>query len=329
MRASMEPIAEDKTSVNGLYCLAQETMVASMDQMRVFVEVVRRGGFAGAGRALDMPRSTVSRWVRELETELGVRLLQRTTRKVELTEIGDGYFRRSVDVVDAAARAGAWAASQSARPQGTLVITTFHLFADSFLAPLLARYLDENPGTSAQVRLDERDLDLVAEQVDVAIRIGAQSDSSMVVRKLADLHVWLVASPDYVAKFGLPAHPRQLSDHKTVFYGHGRAPRSVHFHDGCEQADLQLTTRVSASSIALVRQLSLGGVGIGAVPPVLIHDDLAAGRLVRVLADWEHDGGEPIFVAYPSRSHLPPKVRAFVDLLAEVVTTESVNGYGA
>ena len=174
------------------------------NQMRVFVEVVRRGGFAAAARSLGMPRSTVSRWVQELERRLGVRLLQRTTRNVELTEIGAGYYERGAKAVDAAGQASAWVLAQSERPQGTLVITTFQLFAETLLAPLLITYLDDNPGMSAQVLLSERNVDLVSEHVDVAVRIGRMADSSLVVRKLADLEAWLVASPTYLAKRGTP-----------------------------------------------------------------------------------------------------------------------------
>ncbi len=296
------------------------------NHLRVFVEVVRRGGFAAAARGLGMPRSTVSRWVQELEQRLGVRLLQRTTRNVELTEIGAGYYERGAIAVDAAGHAGAWVHSQSERPQGTLVVTTFQLFAETLLAPLLVAYLQDNPGMSTQVVLNERNIDMVGEHVDVAVRIGPMADSSLVVRKLADLEVCLVASPRYLAEHGAPAHPRELLSRSTVVYGHGQGAVPVRFDDGEHQLDVPLSSRCAANSIELVRQLTLGGLGIGAVPRILIHDDLATGRLVRILPRWSNDGSQPIFVVYPSRSHLPRKVRAFVDLLTAEVTSATVNG---
>jgi len=302
-------------------------MVADdFNRLRVFVEVVRRGGFASAARALGMPRSTVSRWVQELEQALGVRLLQRTTRKVELTEIGAGYYERSERAVDAAGQASAWVQSQADRPQGTLAITTFQLFAETVLGPLLVTYLEDNPGMSAQVVLSERNIDLVGEHVDVAIRIGSMADSSLVVRKLADLEVCLVASPSYLAKHRAPAHPRELADHSVVLYGHAQEAVMVRFDNGKEQLDVSLSGRCAANSIELVRQVTLGGLGIGAVPRILVHEDVAAGRLIRVLPKWANDGGQPIFVVYPSRSHLPRKVRVFVDLLTTAVTSSAVNG---
>ncbi len=273
-----------------------------------------------------MPRSTVSRWVQELELQLGVRLLQRTTRKVELTEIGAGYYERGAKAVDAAGQASAWVHSQSERPQGTLVITTFQLFAETLLGPLLVTYLEDNPGMSAQVVLNERNIDLVGEHVDVAVRIGSMADSSLVVRKLADLEAFLVASPHYLAKHGTPTHPRELVDHSMVLYGHGQDTLAVRFDDGDEHLDVSLSSRCAANSIELVRQVTLGGLGIGAVPQILVHEDLAAGRLVRVLPEWSNDGSQPIFVVYPSRSHLPRKVRAFIDLLTAEVTSVTVNG---
>ncbi|MCH9684085.1 MAG: LysR family transcriptional regulator [Deltaproteobacteria bacterium] len=301
-------------------------MESDFNRLRVFVEVVERGGFAAAARGLGMPRSTVSRWMQELEQQLGVRLLQRTTRKVELTEIGVGYYERGVKAVDAARQASAWVHSQSERPHGTLVIATFQLFAETLLGPLLVTYLEDNPGMSAQVVLNERNIDLVGEHVDVAVRIGSMADSSLVVRKLADLEGCLVASPDYLAKHGSPAHPRELVDHSTVVYGHGQDAVTVRFDDGDQHLDVSLSSRCTTNSIELVRQVTLGGLGIGAVPPILVHEDLVAGRLVRVLPEWSNDGTQPIFVAYPSRIHLPRKVRAFVDLLTAEVTSAAVNG---
>lgn len=312
--------------MSGLLCLTDETMSDDFNRLRVFVEVVQHGGFAAAARGLGMPRSTVSRWVQELEQQLGVRLLQRTTRKVELTEIGAGYYERGARAVDAAVHARAWVQSQSERPQGTLVITTFQLFAETLLGPLLVTYLEDHPGLSAQVMLNERNIDLVGEHVDVAVRIGSMADSSLVVRKLADLEVCLVASPSYLATHGSPAHPSELLDHSVVLYRHGQDAVTVRFDDGERHLDLALSSRCSANSIELVRQVTLGGLGIGAVPPILIHEDLAAGRLVKVLPEWSNDGSQPIFVVYPSRSHLPRKVRAFVDLLTTEVTSSSVNG---
>ena len=150
-------------------------------------------------------------------------------------------------------------------------------------------------------------------------------DSSLVVRKLADLEVCLVASPSYLAKRSAPTHPRELSDHSTVFYGHSQDVAKVRFDDGQQHLDVSLSNRCAANSVELVRQVTLGGLGIGALPLIMIHEDLAAGRLVRILPAWSNDGSQPIFVAYPSRSHLPRKVRAFVDLLTARVTSSAIN----
>lgn len=294
--------------------------------MRVFVEVVRHKGFAPAARSLAMPRSTVSRWVQELESQLGVRLLQRTTRKVELTEIGAGYYTRASMAVDVAEQARSWAHSQSERPQGTLVITTFQLFADTLLGPLLVSYLGDNPAMSTRVLLSERNIDLVSEHVDVAVRIGVMQDSSLVVRKLADLTGYLVASPSYLAKHGHPTHPRELVDHSMSLYGHAQDATTILFSKGNQQVPVSVLSRCGANSIELLRQVALGGATIGAIPGILVHDDLATGRLVQVLPEWDTNRSQPIYVAYPSRSHLPRKVRTFVDLLTAKVTSAEVNG---
>lgn len=300
-------------------------MNENFNQLRVFVEVVRRGGFTPAARALDMPRSTVSRWVQELENRLGVRLLQRTTRNVQLTEIGEGYYQRGLQAVEQAGEAYAWVESHAEAPQGTLRIATFQLFAGTLLGPVLVSYLEQNPGMSVQVVISERNIDLVDEQIDLAVRIGALPDSSLVVRKLAHMDGWMVASPGYLANHGSPAHPRELAGHSNMIYGHSRDTVTLPFDDGHERLDVSLPSRCVANSIELVRQVTLGGLVIGVLPPMLVHEDLAAGRLVRVLSGWSI-GAMPMYVAYPSKSHLAQKVRAFVDLLVAQVTSDAVHG---
>lgn len=296
-----------------------------LNQLRVFVEVVRQGGFSAAARALDMPRSTVSRWVLELEKRLGVRLLQRTTRSVDLTEIGEGYYERGLQAVELAGQAHAWVQSHAEAPKGTLRITTFQLFAATLLGPVVVAYLEQHPGMSVQVVIGERNLDLVDDHIDLAVRIGILPDSSLVVRKLADMAGWMLASPSYLARHGTPTHPSELAQHSNMMYGHSQDPITLAFNNGPERLDVSLPSRCMANSIELVRQVTLGGLVLGVLPPMLAHEDVAAGRLVRVLPQWSI-GSLPMYVAYPSRSHLPKKVRAFVDLLVTQVTSEAVQG---
>lgn len=296
-----------------------------LNQLRVFVEVARQGGISAAARALDMPTSTVSRWVQELERRLGVRLLQRTTRSVQLTEIGEGYYRRALSVVESFEEAHAWVRSRAEVPTGTLRVTTFQLFAATLLGPVVVAYLEQNPGMSVQVIVGERDLNLIDERIDVAIRVGSLSDSSLVVRKLAQMDGWMLASPEYLDRHGAPAHPRELARHSNLVYKHHQEAITLPFSNGREQFDVTLPSRCAANSVELVRQATLGGLGVGFLPPMLVHDDVAAGRLVRLLPDWT-TVSLPMYAVYPSRRHLAQKVRAFVDLLAARVTTESVHG---
>jgi DNA-binding transcriptional LysR family regulator len=298
-------------------------MQGDLNQLRVFVEVVRQGGFSAAARSLDMPRSTVSRWVRELEKTLGVRLLQRTTRSVQLTEIGEGYYRRGLQAVDLAGQANAWVQSRAVAPHGTLRIATFQLFAATLLGPILVSYLDQNPGMSVQVVVSERNIDLIDEHIDLAVRIGTMPDSSLVVRKLAQMEGWILASPGYLAKNGVPSHPSELSQHSNMIYGHSQDLVTLPFDNGLERLDVSLPSRCVGNSIELVRQVTLGGMVIGFLPPMLAHEDLAAGRLVRLLPKWSV-GTLPMYVAYPSRRHLAQKVRAFVDLLAAQINSDVV-----
>lgn len=300
-------------------------MTDDLNQMRVFVEVARQGGFSAAARILNMPRSTVSRWVQELEKRLGVRLLHRTTRRIQLTEIGEGYYRRGLRAVASVEEAQAWVRSRAEVPQGTLRVSTFQLFAQTLLGPVLLDYLDQNSGMAVQVIIDERDVDLVGERIDIAIRIGSLTDSSLVVRKLGQLGGWVLASPEYLAQRGAPAHPSELAAHSNLIYGHDQETITLPFDDGQDHLDVSLPSRCVANSIELVRQLTLGGLGIGFLPPILAHEDVAAGRLVRLLPRWR-TASLSIYAVYPSRKHLAQKVRTFVDLLAAHVTTEALQG---
>jgi DNA-binding transcriptional LysR family regulator len=300
-------------------------MKDDLNQIRVFVEVVRRGGFSAAARALEMPRSTVSRWVQELEKRLGVRLLQRTTRSVQLTEIGEGYYQRGLRAVESFEEAHLWAQSRTEAPRGILRITTFQLFAQTMLSPLLVAYLEQNPGMSVQVVISERDVDLIGERIDLAIRVGDLNDSSLIARKLARMDGWMVASPTYLSKNGTPEHPSELPQHSNLIYKHDLEPVTLPFRSGKADLEFTLPSRCAANSIELVRQLTLGGLGVGFLPPMLTHGDLAAGRLVRLLPEWTTQSLS-IYAVYPSRRHLAQKVRSFVDLLAAQVTSEAIQG---
>lgn len=300
-------------------------MEDDLNQLRVFVEVARQGGVSAAARVLDMPTSTVSRWVQQLEKRLGVRLLQRTTRSIQLTEIGEGYYQRAVRAMTSLEEAQAWARSRAEVPSGTLRVTTFQLFAETLLGPVLLTYLEHNPGMSVQVITNERNVDLIDERIDVAIRVGSLSDSSLVMRRLAQMDGWMVASPAYLARHGTPTHPRELAHHSSLIYRHDQEPITLPFSSDQEHLSVTLTGRCIANSIALVRQLTIGGQGIGFLPPMLAHDDLAAGRLVRLMPNWSTTSLS-IYAVYPSRKHLAQKVRIFVDILIAQITSEAVQG---
>ena len=300
-------------------------MEENLNQLRVFVEVARQGSVSSAARLLDMPTSTVSRWVQELEKHLGVRLLQRTTRRIHLTEIGEGYYQRALKVVESFEDAHSWVSNRVKVPKGTLRITTFQLFAETLLGPVLVDYLEQNREVSVQVVVNERDLDLIEERIDVAIRVGSLADSSLISRKIAQMHGWIVASPADLSKHGTPTHPMNLAQHSNLIYRHNQEPVTLPFTRGKDHLEVTLSSRCAANSVALVRQLTIGGLGIGFLPPILAHEDLASGRLVRLLPDWTTTS-LAIYAVYPSRKNLAQKVRTFIDLLAEKVNSETVQG---
>lgn len=288
-----------------------------LGSMRVFAKVVEQGSFARAAAALGMSATVVTRNVADLEAHLGTRLLNRTTRRLSLTETGQQYLERVRQILADIDDADATASSSSRKPSGTLRIYCHPGFGQSQLAMLLPLYAQAMPDVVLDVTLADHTIDLVEEGFDVGIFLGLQKfDASMIARRLATSNVVLCASPAYLARRGTPATPAEISHHDCLNFAFEQLRHhwSVYWND--ELVNVPITSRMVSNSGAVLRQAALAGMGIMPRSSFTLEDDLGSGRLVQLL-QGHHLGQLSVMMVYPSRRLLSAKVRSFVEFMSE------------
>lgn len=289
----------------------------TLTSMAVFRQVVDRGTIVAAARATGLSAEMAGHHLRSLETRLGIRLLYRTTRRLSLTEAGRAYYDRCVAVLDEVAIAEAEAAQLQTDPRGHLKIAAPLAFGRSALVAPLAAFTQKYPEVSIDLDLSERNVQLVDEHYDLALRLGDLPDSSLVARRLADFPLMLVASPDYLAGASALDHPADVGSHEALIYTQTGNPRLWQFVDGAGKSVAVTTAgRIAASDVEFLLQLALQGRGLLQVPAFLLGDYLATGRLVQLLPTWR-TRVLPLHVVLPHRSLLPATVRRFTDFLAD------------
>jgi DNA-binding transcriptional LysR family regulator len=283
--------------------------------LTAFVRVVENGGFTAAARHLNLSTTMVSNHVHELEDRLGARLLNRTTRKVSLTEIGRQYYERSLHILAEFDEADRAAGALNATPRGRLRVHC-HPALTRFIAPVVTAYLRDNPDVSIDLRRGDQMIDLLEEEFDLAIRINVPPDSSLMVRQLANWRYIVCCSPSYLEAHPEPVSPADLSAHNCILYTFnpfGDEWRFINPDGG------PLTVRVAGNLVTSDTELRLhaviAGLGLGFFPPFNIHEELRTGSLVPLLRNY----GTPelsIAALYPHRQHLAAKMRVFIDALA-------------
>ena len=292
----------------------------ALRQIEAFVAVVRAGSYVKGAERQETSKAVLSRQVLELETRLGTRLLNRTTRRLSLTETGAAYFERCVQILDDLREADAEARATTATARGRLRINAPLTFGNLHLAPLWGEFLKLHPAVELDITLTDRVVDLVEEGFDLAVRIaptGRLPSSSLVARTIADDRIVLCASPGYLR--GAPAltHPADLAAHAVMAYAWWSGGDSWQFSgaDGAT-ADVTVRPRLRTNSGDTCRAAALADQGVIYQPAFLVGPDLRAGRLVELLSDWRGPTLD-IHAVYPSRTHLSGKVRAMVDFLAQ------------
>lgn len=298
----------------------------NLNDMLFFAEVVDRGGFAAAGRALNVPKSKLSRRVADLEARLGVRLLQRTTRKLSLTQAGEVYHRHCVAMREQAEAADEAVARVHDEPRGTVRITCPVTLAQTTIGALVPRFLAAHPQVRIDMQVSNRVVDLVQEGVDVALRVRSSLDDSgsLVVKNLGGTHSALVASPQLLQRFGQPADAEGLRNLPTVAMSAADGRASWHLR-GPRGATLELQHHpvYTADDLVTLKFAVLQGTGMCVLPDYLCSEELRRGELVPVLPGWEPAPGR-VLAVFPSRRGMVPAVRRFLDFLGENVAGERI-----
>lgn len=285
--------------------------------MVVFARVVQAGSFTAAARSLGMPKSTVSRRVAELEARLDARLLQRTTRKLGLTDAGRTYFEYCARIASDVEDAERAVSSLSAAPRGLLRITTG--VNAEWLGDIVTGFMRRHPDVQLEILCTGRQVDLVEERFDVGIRAGTLADSTLIARSLGRLRWFLVATPAYLKKHGRPKTPDELTRHACLLFGARSPTVTLAFESEANLAEVTLSARLLVSDMDLVHAAAVAGLGIALLPAYRCVDGLRAKAFERVLRDWNAPS-TPMHVVYPSTRHLSAKVKLFVEYLQERMT---------
>lgn len=288
--------------------------VPSFEGARAFVSVVEAKSFTAAAKRLALPKSAVSRRVSELEDELGVRLLHRTTRSLALTEVGVAYYERLRGVLEAFADANDGARAMQGDPRGVVRITAPGDFGSRVLPDLLARFLAMHPGVRIELGLTGRRVDMVAEGFDVALRFGKLEDSSLVARKVDMGGFAIVGSPKYLSKHGMPKKAADLERHEFVLFRRGDGSNTWTLRGPKGDEQVRMSGHLAADDLSFIREAALRGVGLALLPGFLIAEDLEHKRLVRLLPKLSFPGTD-FHIVYPSARLLPRRLSLLIDFL--------------
>lgn len=284
--------------------------------MRVFTAVVDGGSFAGAADRMGLSRGMATRYVAQLESHLGVRLLHRTTRSLSLTPPGNDYYLRAQQILGLIADAEAGAASEAAIPRGTLRVTTPSIFGVRHLVPASAAFVRQHPAIEVDLSVSERVVDLVEEGFDLAVRVTQSVAPGLIARKLAPVRMVACAAPAYLRRHGTPGQPEDLARHACLVYSGSIHRNEWRFRRDGEECAVKVSGPICSNSGDVLLGAAVAGLGVIYEPTFLVYEALRERKLVPVLPRWapEEFG---LFAVYANRRFLPPKVRRYIDFLAE------------
>lgn len=285
-------------------------------ELDIFMRVAGENSFSAAARALDVDPSTVSKLIQRIETRLGVRLFQRTSRSLQLTREGERYLEGAQRVLEALEEAEGEVARRRADVEGVLRLNSSLLIAQSRLLPLIPELTALYPKLALELILTAAPLDIFEHQIDLSLRSGHVPDSSLVARRIASTRWIICAAPSYLERHGTPQAPHELKDHNCLNFLPGSYRSTWLMRVNGTVVDVPVSGNLRANSAELLRSFVLQGVGIGRMPDPIVHDELRKGELVQLLSDCEIDSEEPVYAVYASKRHLSPRVSAVVEMLA-------------
>jgi DNA-binding transcriptional LysR family regulator len=282
--------------------------------MKMYVAVVEGGSFSAAADKLDISRAMASKQIQKLEEHLGTRLLNRTTRRLSLTETGREFYERSIQIIGDVEDAEQIAGQMTRRPQGVLRVTIPLSYGQHRLATVIGDYTQAYPHVQLDIKLSDRKVDLIEEGLDLAIRIGAMPQSDLIARKIGGVRSIICATPAYLARHGTPQTLEDLTKHSCLGYTLSGTGAEWRLEGPDGSVSVPISGPIKADNGDIIRLAALSDAGIIFQPHFIVGDDIDAGRLVRVLPEWQSvELG--VYAVYPSRKHLSAKVRTFVDFL--------------
>jgi DNA-binding transcriptional LysR family regulator len=325
-----ELIATD-VKISPKLCIQAETSAynPTMDisVLQIFVEVMRQGSFAAVARDRNLDPSSISRAIASLEEELGIRLFQRTTRQLSPTEAGTAYFQRLEPLMEEMQQAIDIATDISGQPKGKLRVTVSVSFGLKCIVPLLPEFDSLYPDLTLDLFLTDAVVDLFAERIDLAIRLGLLTDSTLIAQQLMQTHYLVCASPQYLKRFGKPKQPTDIAHHNCLLFPLAGFQSRWIFRDRVgNTSEVSVNGSIIISSAIALQQCAIAGMGLALLPHWLIDDDLQAGTLVNVFPDHDvtaTDFSTAAWLVYPSRAYVPLKVRVFIDFLKQSLVNRS------
>jgi DNA-binding transcriptional LysR family regulator len=291
--------------------------VTSIVDLEIFARVVTAGSMSAAGRELDLSPAVVSKRISHLETRLGTRLFHRTTRQLQLSEAGRGFYERVVQILATVQEAEAFVSSGHERAAGTLKVTVPAAFGRMHLAPYLGKFLKQYPDLHLEIIATDLVMDIVREGIDVAIRIAELDDSSLVAKKLAPCRRLFCASPAYLREHGTPKSLADLPSHKILV--ENNASWRLQGPEGF--ISLKLQSEIKTNSSDIVYQAIISGCGVGFRSIWQIRDDLITKKLIPILPQYREAPGVAIYAVYPDKQFVPARLRVFVDFLMSIFGT--------
>jgi DNA-binding transcriptional LysR family regulator len=286
----------------------------------VFVKVVESGSFSGAARLLKMPKTTVSAKIAALEKRLGVTLIQRTTRKLSITEAGQNYYQHCAKAVREIEQGESQILASQEKPTGILRITAPHDVGHSLLPGIIEAYLSQHPDIQLDLMITNRYVDLVGEGVDIAIRAGELKDSTLVAKKFFEIKAGLWASPAYLKKYGTPEHPKELNKHRIIAMASLRGDAAM-LTDGRSSHTAWTHSQITVDDPETIKALIVSNQGIGWLPNFLSASD-SSKKLVQVLPSWKFTSEFSFHFVYPGQKYASPKVRSFIQIASQVVEAD-------
>ncbi|MBA3394308.1 MAG: LysR family transcriptional regulator [Deltaproteobacteria bacterium] len=291
-----------------------------LNDIVVFTKVVETRSFTGAAEQLGLPKSTVSRKLAQLEERLGVRLVQRTTRKLALTEVGEAYYARCARIVADIAMAEQLVTDMQATPRGRLRVTAPIDLSTRYLGSIVSEFLATHADIFVELEASDRLVDLIEEGFDLAVRIGPLTESTLIARRLCTIGAVLCATPEYLARRGTPVTVEDLDEHDRMLFTPSPRTQSWPLHNGEAVYEFGRPARFASNNVGAVHSATFAGAGISLLAEFMVACDIASGKLVRILPEWKGRDIE-VFAVYPARQNLPPRLSLFIEHLQRALET--------